>query len=70
MTAFTVRMPEDKHRRLKNLAQARGVSVNKLMEEAATAMLAEFDAQTRFQIRAAQGDTQRGLRLLDQALTP
>lgn len=68
MTAFTVRLDDDKHHRLKNLAAARGVSVNKLMEEAASIMLAEFDAYTHFQIRAARGDVQRGLALLDKAL--
>ena len=30
MTAMTLRIPEDKHRRLKALAQQRGVSINHL----------------------------------------
>ncbi|MCT7963932.1 hypothetical protein NG791_24975 [Laspinema sp. D1] len=43
---------EDKHSRLKALAQSRGISVNKLMEELSTLALAEFDAQIRFQALA------------------
>jgi hypothetical protein len=47
---------EDRHSRLKALAQSRGISVNKLMEELSTLALAEFDAQIRFQALAIQGD--------------
>lgn len=42
MTALTVRIPDDKYRRLKTLAQVRGVSVNRLVDEMATMMLTEF----------------------------
>ena len=55
MTALTVRFADDKYQRLKLLAQARGTSVNRLVDEMATAMLAEFDAETRFRIRANRG---------------
>lgn len=64
MTAFTVRMNDDKHVRLKMLADMRGMSVNKLMDEAATVMLAEFDAETRFKVRAARGNKTRAVELL------
>ncbi|MCT7979844.1 hypothetical protein [Laspinema olomoucense] len=47
---------EDKHSRLKALAQSRGISVNKLMEELSTLVLAEFDDRMRFQALAIQGD--------------
>lgn len=67
MGIMTIRMPEDTHERLKRLAEARGVSVNKLIEEMSTAALAEFDAETRFRIRAARGRVRDGLRLLDKA---
>lgn len=69
MSALTVRFSDEKHSRLKLLAAARGVSVNKLLDEATTVMLAEFDAETRFKTRAVRGDTQRGLQLLDKALS-
>ena len=45
-------------------ATTRSVSMNKLIEEFSIAALAEFDAEARFRIRAARGDTKRGLRLL------
>jgi hypothetical protein len=69
MSALTLRLPEDKHNRLKIMARQRGTSVNRLMEEMATLMLAEFDAETRFAIRAerGRGKIDRGLALLDKA---
>ena len=68
MTTVTLRIPDEKHDRLRLLAESRGVSVNKLMDEAATVMLAEFDAETRFKTRAARGNIEEGLALLDEAL--
>lgn len=69
MTAITVRLPDEKHRRLKALAKTRGTPLNRLIDEMTTLMLAEFDAETRFNIRAAlgAGKTQRGLELLEKA---
>ncbi len=68
MTTVTLRIPDEKHARLRLLAESRGISVNKLMDEAATVMLAEFDAETRFKTRAARGSAADGLALLDKAL--
>jgi predicted transcriptional regulator len=66
MATLTIRLPDDKHARLRQLAQQRKISLNKLMEELATIALAEFDAETRFRARAARGSTAEGLRLLDK----
>ncbi len=66
MATLTIRLPDDKHARLRQLAQQRRISLNKLMEELATIALAEFDAETRFRARAARGSTAEGLRLLDK----
>lgn len=66
MGTMTIRMPADKHERLRLLAKSRNVSLNKLMEELSTAALAEFDAETRFRARAAMGSPQEALRLLDR----
>lgn len=66
MATLTIRLPDDKHSRLKAMAQSRGISVNKLMEELSTLALAEFDAQTRFQALAMQGDVAGGLEVLDR----
>jgi len=55
MTALTVRLPDEKHRRLKALAKNRGTPLNRLIDEVTTLMLAEYDTETRFRIRAARG---------------
>lgn len=65
MGTMTIRLPDDTHERLRNLARRRKMSLNRLMEELSTHALAEFDAETRFQARAAQGDPGEALRLLD-----
>ena len=64
MSTLTIRLPEDKHERLRRLARHRNVSLNKLFEELSTVVLAEFDAETRFRARAAAGSPQVGLDLL------
>jgi len=63
---MTIRLPDDKHERLKALAARRGLSLNKLIEEFSTVALAEFDAETRFRTRAEKDDRKRGLELLDK----
>jgi len=69
MSALTIRLPDDKYRRLKELSQRRQTSVNRLIDEMTTLMLAEFDAETRFLLRAerGQGKVARGLELLGKA---
>ncbi|WP_414528489.1 toxin-antitoxin system HicB family antitoxin [Nodularia chucula] len=64
MATLTIRLPDDKHNRLKELAQAKGISINKLIEELSTIALAEFDANTRFKAMAAMGNSEEGLRIL------
>lgn len=66
MATLTIRLPDDKHERLKELARRRNISVNKLIEELSTIALAEFDAETRFRAMAAQGSQEAGLALLNQ----
>jgi hypothetical protein len=66
MRTLIVGLPDDKHSRLKQLANSRGISVNKLIEELSTIALTEFDAYTRFKTIAAQCDPKAGLRLLDR----
>ena len=69
MAALTVRLPDEKHRRLKALAKSRGTPLNRLIDEMTTQMLAKFDAETRFCIRAegGAGEIERGLELLEKA---
>ncbi len=69
MSALIIRLPEEKRTRLKLVAKSRKVSVTKLIEEMATILLADFDAETRFELRAARGRGRiaQGLALLDKA---
>lgn len=69
MAALTVRLPDEKHMRLKALAKSRGTPLNRLIDEMTTLMLAEFDAETRFHLRAEHGAGKvgRGLALLKKA---
>jgi hypothetical protein len=69
MSALIVRLPDEKHSRLRLLAKARKVSLTRLIDEMATVMLAEFDAETRFHMRAARGARIRsqGMALLRKA---
>jgi plasmid stability protein len=66
MANLTIRLPDDKHNRLKALAKQKKVSINKLIEEFSTQALAEFDSETRFKALAATGDIKSGLALLDK----
>jgi predicted transcriptional regulator len=66
MTTLTVRLPDDKHSRLKALAIHKKISLNKLIEELSTQALAEFDSEVRFKALAASGNIQKGLNILDK----
>ena len=66
MSTLTIRLPDDKHERLKSLAKRRHMSVNKLIEELSTQALAEYDMENRFRVLAARGSRERGLALLDK----
>lgn len=68
MHALVLQLTDDKHQRLRALAQSRHTTINRLMDEMTTLMLAEFDAETRFKLRAARGTGRvaEGLALLDK----
>ncbi len=66
MSTVTLRIQDSKHERLKQYAKEQGISLNKLFDEFATVALAQFDAKTRFELKAANGDVKNGLKLLDK----
>jgi len=70
MSAITLRLADDKHQRLKILSEQRGISINQILNEMTTLLLADFDAETRFKVRAkrGKGKTKRGLDLLAKAM--
>lgn len=65
MATLTIRLSDEKHERLRQLAERRKISMNKLIDELSTIALADFDAETRFRARAALGSREEGLALLD-----
>lgn len=65
MSTLTIRLPDDQHDRLRELARHRGVSLNKLFEEFGIRAITEFDTELRFRARAQRGSPERGLAILD-----
>ena len=66
MSVVTLRIPEEKHMRLKQLAASRNTSVNRLFDELATILLVQHDVGVQFRAAAEKGDPIRGLALLDK----
>ena len=66
MSTMTIRLPDDKHLRLKKLAKSRHLSINKLVEELTTSVLSAHDAEVRFRVLALRGDLKKALALLDR----
>jgi predicted DNA-binding ribbon-helix-helix protein len=66
MSTMTIRLPDDKHLRLKQLAKSRHLSINKLVEELTTQVLSAHDAEVRFRALALRGDPKKALALLDR----
>lgn len=66
MTTLSIRLPDDMAERLKNIAKHRDISLNKLMFELSTQVLAEEEAKQRFLAAQLRGNPQRALQLLDE----
>ena len=66
MATLTIRLPDDKHDRLRQLAKHKKISMNKLIEEISTATLSQFDAEVRFRLQAKEGSVKEGLKILDK----
>ena len=66
MSVLTIRVPEEKHQRLKELAEAKKMSLNRLFDEMSTRILTEYDVEQRLKARAALGSAEDGLALLDE----
>ncbi|MDO5609294.1 MAG: toxin-antitoxin system HicB family antitoxin [Pseudomonadota bacterium] len=62
-------MPDEKYERLKALSRRRRTSVNQLIDQMTTLLLAEADAETHFLLRAQRGAGKeaRGVALLQKA---
>lgn len=65
MATITLRIPDEKHDRLKLYAKEQGVSLNKLFDEFATVALTQFDAKKQFTLIATKGDAKHGMDILE-----
>ena len=70
MNTVTLRLPEDVTNRLKNVAAARGMSVNKLITEISVQALAAYDTETRFKAMAVEANIPAALAVLDRLEAP
>jgi predicted transcriptional regulator len=66
MSTLTIRLPDDTAARLKSLAQSRGLSMNKLVEQLSAHALAAWDTENHFRAMAATGDVGQALSILDR----
>src|SRR5688572_15302771 len=66
MATMTIRLPDEKQKRLAQLARHLWVGVNKLIDEIATVRMAQFDAEIHFRRLAKKGSIQQGLKVLEK----
>jgi len=66
MTTLSIRLPDDMAERLKDIAKARDISLNKLMFELSIQVLAEEEAKQRFLATQLPGNPKQALQLLDE----
>ncbi|GHU34091.1 CopG family transcriptional regulator [Betaproteobacteria bacterium] len=66
MSTLTLRLPDDVANRLKNVAESRGISVNKFITEISVQTLAAYDTETRFKLMAAEANIPSALAVLDR----
>ncbi len=66
MSTMTIRLPDETVQRLKSLAQSRGLSMNKLVEQLSAHALSTWDTENHFRAMAATGDVNKALAVLDR----
>ncbi len=66
MNELTIQLPADQHDRLKAMAVYRNTTLEKLFEDLAGRAITQFDAEMHFRARAARGDPEQALKLLDR----
>lgn len=65
MTTLSISLPDETAERLKQIAILRGISLNKLMCELSTQLLAEEDTKQCFLATQLRGNPQKALQLLE-----
>lgn len=59
MSTLTIRIPEQKHERIKRIAQAKNISINKLVDEWATLAIDAQDLYTQYQAQKARASREK-----------
>ena len=65
MSTLTIRLPDGTAARLKSLAQSRGLSMNKLVEQLSAHALSAWDRENHFRAMAATGNVAQALGILE-----
>ena len=60
MSTLTIRLPDDTAQWLESLAQSRGLSMNKLVEQLSAHALAAWDTETHFRAIGGHGRCEQG----------
>jgi predicted transcriptional regulator len=66
MMTMTIKLANEQHERLRQLAKQKGVTVSQFLKELSNIAVAQFDAETRFRAMARKGNPARGLKLLSK----
>jgi len=66
MSTLTIRLPDDTAQRLKSLAQSRGLSMKKLVEQLSAHALSAWDTENHFRAVVATGNVDKALAVLDR----
>jgi hypothetical protein len=66
MSTLIIICPGDTAQRLKSLAQSRGLSMNKLVEQLSAHAISAWDTENHFRAMAATGDVGKALAVLDR----
>ena len=69
MTTLTLELNDERLNNLQKMALSQGLSVDELMDKTVDMMVKEYEAYQRFKARAKQGDVERGLALLQKAMS-
>lgn len=64
MTTLTIQLSDGTAQRLRGLANSRGISLHRLMEEVSEAALTAHNTEARFKAMAAKGDRDAALEVL------
>ncbi|MFY9642083.1 MAG: toxin-antitoxin system HicB family antitoxin [Rhodomicrobium sp.] len=64
MTALTIQLADGAAQRLRALANSRGISLDRVLEEVSEAALTAHDTEARSMATAAEGDREAALEIL------